>query len=138
MSLKTSTFVKSHDVQTKWMYFWIEDDDLLQKYNTIWDEVSPGIKKEFDSEPVSNENFLKTKIKSHGDEVTDFYNKKIPKVDSNHTCLAVISLDSVLKKDNNYYPQVFLKECKYIEKKVIRHINDYLSDLSSSNESDEE
>ena len=61
--------------------------------------------------------FLKTKIKSHSDEVTGFYDKEIPKVDSNHTCLAVISLDSALKKDDNYYPQVFLKECKYIENK---------------------
>ena len=43
--------------------------------------------------------------------------EKILKVDSNHTCLAVISLDSALKKDNNYCPQVFLKECKYVEKK---------------------
>ena len=34
--------------------------------------------------------------------------------------VAVISLDSILKKDESYYPQVFLKECKYIEKKVIR------------------
>ena len=59
-------------------------------------------------------------------------------VDSNYTCLAVISLDSVLKKDSNYYPQVFLKVCKYIEKKVIRHINYNLSDFSSSNECDEE
>ena len=42
--------------------------------------------------------FLKTKIKSSGNEVTDFYDKKIPEVDSNHTCLAVISLDSTLKK----------------------------------------
>ena len=42
--------------------------------------------------------FLKTKIKSNGNEVTDFYDKKIPEVDSNHTCLAVISLDSTLKK----------------------------------------
>ena len=33
---------------------------------------------------------MKTKIKSHGDGVTDFYDKKVPKVDSNHT-LAVIS-----------------------------------------------
>ena len=33
--------------------------------------------------------------------------KEIPKVDSNLTCLAVINLDSALKKDNNYYPQVF-------------------------------
>ena len=45
-------------------------------------------------------------------------------MDSNHTCLAVISLDSALKKDEIYYPQVFLKECKSIEKKVVRHIID--------------
>ena len=101
------------------MYFLIEDDDLLEKYNTIWDEVSADIKKEFESEPVYNKEFLKTRIKSQGDEVTDFDDKEIPKVDSNHTCLAVISLDSALKKDENYYPKVFLKECKYIEKKSI-------------------
>ena len=29
--------------------------------------------------------FLKTKIKSYGNEVTDFYYKKFSKVDSNHT-----------------------------------------------------
>ena len=63
---------------------------------------------------------------------------QIFKIDSNHTCLAVISLDSALKKDESYYPQVFLKECKFIEKKVIRHINDNLSDFSTSDESDEE
>ena len=57
---------------------------------------------------------------------------------SNNTCLAVISLDSALKKDNTYYQQVFLKECKYIEKKVVRHINDNLNDFSSSSESLEE
>ena len=45
-----------------------------------------------------NKNYLKTKIKSHGNEVTDFYDKKIPKIDSNHTFLAVITLDSALKK----------------------------------------
>ena len=74
---------------------------------------------------------MKTKIKSHGNEITDFYDK-ILKADSNHTCIALISLDSALKKDENYYPQVLLKEYKYIEKKVIRHFNDNLSDFSSS------
>ena len=65
--------------------------------------------------------------------------KKILKLDSNDTCLAVISLDSALKKDDNYYPQVFLKERKYIEKKVFRHVHDNLSEFSySSVESDEE
>ena len=59
-------------------------------------------------------------------------------VDPNHTCLAVISLDSALKKDHKYYPYVFLKECKYIEKKVIRHIIDDLESFSDdSDDSDE-
>ena len=135
---KTSAYLKSYDGQTKWMYFLIQDDDLLEKYNTFWDKVGTDIKKALDSGPIYNKEFLKTKIKSHGDEVTDFYDKKIPKVDSNHTCLAVISLDSALKKDENYYPQVFLKECKYIEKKVFRHINDNLSDFPYSDDSDKE
>ena len=46
-------------------------------------------------------------MKSHGDEVTDFYDKKVPKVDFNHTSLAVISFDSALKKDENYYLKDF-------------------------------
>ena len=104
------------------MYFLIEYDDLLEKYNTIWDKVSADIKKEFDSKPVYYKKILKTKIIYHGDEVAEFYNKEIPKVGYNHTSLAVISLDSALKKDENYYSQVFLKECKYIKKKAIRHI----------------
>ena len=55
-----------------------------------------------------------------------------------HTCLAIISLDSALKKVENCYPIVFLKESKYIEKKVVRHFYDNLSYFSSSNEFDEE
>ena len=67
-----------------------------------------------------------------------FYDKKFPKVNSNHSCLAVINLDSALKKDENCYLQVFLKEYQYIEKKVIWDINNNLRDFSSSDESDEE
>ena len=42
---KTSAYVKSYDRQTKWMKFFIKDDELLEIYNTIWDEVSTDIKK---------------------------------------------------------------------------------------------
>ena len=72
---------------------------------------------------------MKIKIKSHGDEVTDFYDKETTKIDPNPSCLAAISLDSALKKDGNYYPHVFLTECKFIEKKVIRHTIDDLKVL---------
>ena len=58
-------------------------------------------------------------MKYHGDEVTGFYDKEIPKANSNNTCLAVISLDSARNKYGNYLPQVFLKECKYIKKRLL-------------------
>ena len=60
---------------------------------------------------------------------------------SNYICWLMKLIDSVLKKDEHYYPQVFLKECKYIEKekKLIRYITSILKFSSDdSDESDEE
>ena len=93
---KTSAYVKRCNGKFKWMYFLIEDDELLEKYNTIWDKASADRKKEFASEPVYNKKFMKIKIKSHGDKVRDFFYKEILKMDSNHTCLAVISLFRII------------------------------------------
>ena len=73
--------------------FLIEDYDLLEKCDTLQDKVSTDIKNEFDGKPFNNKKSFKTKTKSHRDEVADFYDKEIPKVDSHHTCSAVISSD---------------------------------------------
>ena len=54
---KASAYVKHYDGQTKWIYFFTKDNDLLEKYSTICDKISPDIKKEFDSEPVYNKIF---------------------------------------------------------------------------------
>ena len=59
MLRETNAYVKSYDGQTKWIYFFIEDE-LSKKYNTIWEKVSADIKKVFESEPVYNKNYLKT------------------------------------------------------------------------------
>ena len=109
---KTSTSVKSYDGKTKWIYCFIKDVELLETYNDIWNNVSYSIKKELDFEPIHNNEFLKTEIRSYGHEATDFHDNEIPKVDFT----SIILIDFVLKKGENYYPQVFLKECKHIEK----------------------
>ena len=93
---KTSVHVKSFNGQTKFMYFLIEDDDLLDKYNPVSEKVSSDIKKEFDSEPDCDNFFMETKRKSCSDEATNFRTKEAPKVGSNSDCLAVISMDSAL------------------------------------------
>ena len=54
------------------MHFLIKDDKLLKKY-TIWDNVNADRKKKKLIASLSIRFFLKTKVKLHGDEVTDFY-----------------------------------------------------------------
>ena len=58
---KTSAYVNYCDGKTKWIYFLIEDDDLLEKYNAIWDKVSADVKNEFYSEPIYIKDFRKPK-----------------------------------------------------------------------------
>ena len=60
------------------MSFLIKGGRLLEKHNKIWEKVKNSIKKEFHSEPVYNEKYLKTKIKSYNEKInTPFHNIKI-------------------------------------------------------------
>ena len=55
----------------------IEDYELLEKYNGNWNNNSNNIiRKELDCKPIYNKKFLKTKIRFYGDEATEFCNKK--------------------------------------------------------------
>ena len=58
MFSKTNAYIKSYDGQTIWMYFF-ENDDLLEKHTTIWDNFRADMKKEFDSEPFYNKKINK-------------------------------------------------------------------------------
>ena len=64
----------------------------------------------------------------------------MPKEGSHCIFLSVVLIDSVFKMGKNYYPRVFLEECKYIvkEKKLTRNITGDLEISSDSDESDEE
>ena len=42
---KRSTYVKNYDGKYKWMSFLIKYDELLKKYNHVWNKVSNCIKK---------------------------------------------------------------------------------------------
>ena len=51
-------------------------------------------------------------------------------------CLSVALIDSVYRTNKNYYPQMFLEECKFVvkEKKMPEYITDDIE--ISSNDSD--
>ena len=129
--------------KTKCMSFLIKDERLRENTMKLRKKVSNIIKKEFDSELVYNEKYLKTKIKSYNGKIyTNFHNNKILKEGSQCIFLSVLLVESVYKEDKNYYPQVFLEECKCVvkEKKMPTFITDGIetSDDSDRENTDEE
>ena len=62
----------------------INDDELLEKYNEIWENVRNSIKKRFDIRPVYNKKYLKHKLISNKVKTnTNFHSDKLRKEDSN-------------------------------------------------------
>ena len=57
---KTTAYRKDFD-ETKYLSFLIKDDVLLEIYNELCEKVKSSLKKEFFSEPVYNEKYLKLK-----------------------------------------------------------------------------
>ena len=95
------------------------------------------MKKCFDSEPVYNDKFIKTKVKISNNRVyVNFQYNKILKDNEYCTCLSVILLDSTfVNSDKECHSQIFLEECKYAikKKKIMNTINEELE----LNESDD-
>ena len=87
-----------------------------------------------------NDKYIKTKINIYNDKVyTNFQHNKIPKDNEYCACLSVILLDSIfINSDKEYYPQIFLEECKYVikNKKLVNAINEDLELSESDDESD--
>ena len=105
------------------MSFDVSDNKILKNYKKIWEKVSSLMNIEFDSEPVHGDKYINTKIRSYKDRVdTDFYGKGIPRKNAACNCLSLIVLESVIRASKKYYPQTFLKECKYEIKKKFRNL----------------
>ena len=68
-----------------------------------------------------------------------FLGHGIPKENLHHTWISCIIVDSVMKIEKKYYPQICLKECKYKIKKIkvpkfIKTELESKSDLESDSE----
>ena len=64
-----------------------------------------------------------------------FSNDTIPEERVEWECISCISVDSVLKIEKKYYPQVYLEQCKYkVKERKIKNLIDY--DLDSDSDSE--
>ena len=69
---------------------------------------------------------------------TNFLGNDMPKENMHYTCIACITIDSVMRIDKKNHPQVYLEECKYRVKKIqmSRFINTELKSDSESSDSE--
>ena len=62
--------------------------------------------------------YLKAKVREFDGMIkTNFLGNDIPKENMHYTCIARITIDSVLTIDKKNHQQVYLEECKYRVKK---------------------
>ena len=120
------------------MSFLIKSNEVQEKYENIWKITKNKLNIKFRSQPIYENKLLNAKIREFdGNIKTNFLGNNLPKENTYYTCIACITIDSVLEMNKKNYPQVYLEECKYKIKKIHtpRFIN---TELESDTESDVE
>ena len=93
-------YIKNFENGAKNMFFMIEYDSVLIKYNEIWNKIKKKINIKFHSMPVYDEKYMNVKVKKiNGVVNTNFWGDKVPKEGVHHTCITCISVDSVIKME---------------------------------------
>ena len=101
------------------MSFLIKDGEVWEKYKQIWNLIKNKLGIRFHSLLVHDKKYLKTKLKEYNGIIkTNFLGNGIPKENKHCSCIACITIDSVMRMDKKNYPQVYLEECKYKIKKI--------------------
>ena len=93
-----------------------------------------GIK--FHSEPVHDKTYIKAKVREFDGKIkTNYLGNDAPKENMHYTCIACITIDSVMRSDKKNQTQVYLEERKYSVKNIqmSRFIKTELKSDSDSN-----
>ena len=139
-------YIKYFDDGGKNMSFVMDDEEIYEKYNKIWEVIRKLLKVDFTVGPVQDDKYLVAKLKVF-DRInrTTFNNNNNNNnnailIERNHyICIAAIDIDSVLKIDKRAYPQAYLEQCKYKlkKRKTMNYIDEEIIDEDSDSDIDD-
>ena len=99
-----SGYIKYFEKCGRDMPFFVRDDNVLDKYNEIWVVIHKKLKIKFHSMPVYDEKYLKTKVREYDGVIkTNFLGNGIPKENMHYTCIACITINSVMEMEKNIF-----------------------------------
>ena len=103
-----SGYIKYFKNGGKNISFMVKDDDKLDKYNKIWDKIKQKLNIKFHSKPVYDQKYLKDKVKEFDGVVkTNFLGNEMPKENMHYTCIACVTIDSVMKMEKKLSTSLF-------------------------------
>ena len=101
------------------MSFLIKDSEVWEKYKEIWNVIKNKLNIKFHSQTIYENKYLKAKVREFdGNIKTNFLSNNLPRENTYHTCIACMTIDSIIKLNKKNYPQVYLEECKYKIRKI--------------------
>ena len=118
------------------MSFLIKISEVWEKYEEIWNIIKNKVNIKLHSQPIYENKYLKAKVREFdGNIKTNFLSNNLPKENTYYTCIACITVNSIIKMNKKNYPQFYVEECKYKVKKINapRFIN---TELETDSESD--
>ena len=100
-----SGYIKYFENGGKNKSFMIKDDNVLDRHNKIWDKIKKKVNIKFHSMPVYDETYIKAKVREFDGKIkTNFLGDEVPKESTHYTCIACITIDSVMRMDKKNYP----------------------------------
>ena len=110
-----SGYIKYFDDGGKNMSFVMDDKDVHEKYNEIWNVVKKLLKLKFTISPIRDDKYIITKLKIFKKKINlTTFTDNVVSIEKNHyVCIPAIDIDSVLKVDKKVFPQAYLEQCKY-------------------------
>ena len=95
-----SGYIKYFENENKNMSFLIKGDQVWEKYDKIWDAIKNKLGVKFHSEPVYEYRYLKAKVREFDGVIKrNFLGNDMPKENMHYTCIACITIDSVMRID---------------------------------------
>ena len=118
LSYLISGYIKYFENGSKNMSFMVKDDNVLDKYNKIWGKIREMLNIKFHSMPVYDKTYIKAQVRDFDIKIkTNLLGDGVPKENMHCTCIACVTIDSVMKMKKKNYPRVYSEECKYKIKK---------------------
>ena len=105
-----SEYIKYFEYGGKNMFFFIKDDEVQEKYEQIWDVIKNKLKIKFHSLLAYDKKYLKPKVREYDGMIkTNFLGNDMPKENMHYTCIACITIDSVMRMDKKKLSTSFFR-----------------------------